>query len=115
MASQHPSSWSQQLLWVEYALHNTLTCSATGLSPFQCAYGFQPPLFPDLEEEVSCPSVQAFIRRCRGTWTQARAALLYSSDPDTEAANRRRSQAPTYQGRPKGVALHTGPTSTSRV
>ncbi|KAI3361893.1 hypothetical protein L3Q82_002216 [Scortum barcoo] len=60
MASQHPSSWSQQLLWVEYA-HNTLICSATGLSPFQCAYGFQPPLFPDLEEEVSCPSVQAFI------------------------------------------------------
>ncbi|KAI3356406.1 hypothetical protein L3Q82_017214 [Scortum barcoo] len=54
----------------EYA-HNTLTCSATGLSPFQCAYGFQPPLFPDLEEEVSCPSVQAFIRRCRRTWTQA--------------------------------------------
>ncbi|KAI3361598.1 hypothetical protein L3Q82_013738 [Scortum barcoo] len=44
MASQHPSSWSQQLLWV------------------RCAYGFQPPLFPDLEEEVSCPSVQAFIR-----------------------------------------------------
>ncbi|KAI3365323.1 hypothetical protein L3Q82_010413, partial [Scortum barcoo] len=79
MASQHPSSWSQQLLWVEYA-HNTLTCSATGLSPFQCAYGFQPPLFPDLEEEVSCPSVQAFIRRCRRTWTQARAALLRSSD-----------------------------------
>ncbi|KAI3361840.1 hypothetical protein L3Q82_002169 [Scortum barcoo] len=42
IASQHPSSWSQQLLWVEYA-HNTLTCSATGLSPFQCAYGFLAP------------------------------------------------------------------------
>ncbi|KAI3353833.1 hypothetical protein L3Q82_005048 [Scortum barcoo] len=42
--------------------------------------GFQPPLFPDLEEEVSCPSVQAFICRCRRTWTQARAALLRSSD-----------------------------------
>ncbi|KAI3376164.1 hypothetical protein L3Q82_016689 [Scortum barcoo] len=59
MASQHPSSWSQAA---------------------PCAYGFQPPLFPDLEEEVSCPSVQAFIRRCRRTWTQARAALLRSSD-----------------------------------
>ncbi|KAI3363779.1 hypothetical protein L3Q82_001208 [Scortum barcoo] len=106
MASQHPSSWSQQLLWVEYA-HNTLICSATGLSPFQCAYGFQPPLFPDLEEEVSCPSVQAFIRRCRRTWTQARAALLRSSDRYTEAANRHRSQAPTYLGRPKCVALHS--------
>ncbi|KAI3370842.1 hypothetical protein L3Q82_007128 [Scortum barcoo] len=112
MASQHPSSWSQQLLWVEYA-HNTLTCSATGLSPFfQCAYGFQPPLFPDLEEEVSCPSVQAFIRRCHWTWTQTRAALELRF---TEAVNRRRSQAPTLPGQPKGVALHTGSTPTSRV
>ncbi|KAI3375960.1 hypothetical protein L3Q82_016492 [Scortum barcoo] len=52
MASQHPSSSSQQLLWVEYA-HNTLTCSATGLSPFQCAYGFQPPLAVSLPVIVS--------------------------------------------------------------
>ncbi|XP_055489453.1 uncharacterized protein LOC129696070 [Leucoraja erinacea] len=84
-----------QLLWVEYA-HNTLTSSATGLSPFQCAYRFQPPLFPALEKEVSCPSVQAFIRRCRRTWTQARAALLRSVDRYATAANRHRTQAPTY-------------------
>ena len=71
LTSQHPSSWSEQLVWVEYA-HNTLTSSATGLSPFECAYGFQPPLFPALEKEASCPSVQAFIRRCHRT----RAALL---------------------------------------
>lgn len=37
MASRNPSSWSQQLLWVEYS-HNTLVSSASGLSPFQCAY-----------------------------------------------------------------------------
>lgn len=61
MVSKNPSIWSQELLWVEYA-HNTLTTSATGPSPFQCSYGFQPPLFPALEREVSCPSVQAFIR-----------------------------------------------------
>ncbi|TWW59252.1 Retrovirus-related Pol polyprotein from transposon opus [Takifugu flavidus] len=60
MASRHPSTWSKQLLWVEYA-HNTLTISATGPSPFQCAYGFQPPLFPALEKEASCPSVKAFF------------------------------------------------------
>ena len=36
--------------------------SATGLSPFQCAYGYQPPLFPDLEPEVAVPSAQAFVR-----------------------------------------------------
>lgn len=80
--SQNPSSWSQQLLWVEYA-HNTLTSSATGLSPFQCAYGYRLPLFPALEKEASCPSVQAF---------PLKAASRYFS-----AANRPRTQAPEYQ------------------
>uniref|UniRef100_UPI0037E8997E alpha-2-macroglobulin-like n=1 Tax=Semicossyphus pulcher TaxID=241346 RepID=UPI0037E8997E len=37
----------------------------------QCTYGYQPPLFPVLEEEVSVPSVLALIRRCRRTWNQA--------------------------------------------
>ena len=96
MVSSHPSSWSQQLLWVEYA-HNSLTSSSTGLSPFQCAYGYQPPLFPALEKEVSCPSVQAFIRRCRRTWAQARTTLLRSVSRYTATANRRRTRAPTYQ------------------
>ena len=96
MASQNPTSWSEQLLWVEYA-HNTLTSSATGLSPFECTYGFQPPLFPALEKEASCPSVQDFIRRCRRTWTRARAALLRAADRYTAASNRHRSKAPDYQ------------------
>ena len=60
MASKHPSTWSNQLLWVEYA--HTLTSSAAGLSPFQYAHGFQMLLFPALEKEASCPSVEAFIR-----------------------------------------------------
>ena len=92
MTSQNPTSWSEQLLWVEYA-HNTLTSSATGLSPFECTYGFQPPLFPALEKEASCPSVQDFIRRCRRTWTRARAALLQAADRYTTASNRHRSKA----------------------
>ncbi|KAF7640716.1 hypothetical protein LDENG_00020350 [Lucifuga dentata] len=58
VASQDPASWSSQLLWVEFT-HNTLPSSATGLSPFQCAYGFQPPLFSVEEKEVTCPSVQS--------------------------------------------------------
>lgn len=44
MVAQNSFSWPCQLLWMEYA-PNTLTSLATGLSPFQCAYGFQPPLF----------------------------------------------------------------------
>ena len=65
LVSQNPASWSKHLIWVEYA-HNTLPSSATGLSPFQCAYGYQPPLFPDLEKEVNVPSAQKFIRQPSG-------------------------------------------------
>ncbi|KAF7653476.1 hypothetical protein LDENG_00082220 [Lucifuga dentata] len=85
MVSQNPSSWSSQLLWVEYT-HNTLPSSATGMSPFQCIHGFQPPLF-SVEEEVTCPSVQSFIRRCHQTWSRARAALLCAAGRYSTAAN----------------------------
>ena len=95
VASHAPSSWAKQLVWVEYA-HNTLPTSATGLSPFQCAYGYQPPLFPEQEKEASVPSVQAFITRCRRTWLRARSALLRTSERYQRAANRRRSTAPQY-------------------
>jgi len=42
----------------------------------QCSHDFQPPLFPALQKEASCPSVEAFISHCHQTWTQARAAFL---------------------------------------
>lgn len=96
MASRNPSSWSKQLIWIEYA-HNTLPCSSTSLTPFQCAYGYQPPLFPALEEEVGVPSAQAFVRRCRRTWIRARQILLRNSERYKGTADRRRRPAPDYQ------------------
>lgn len=95
ITSQNPSSWSKQLLWVEYA-HNTLPSSATGLSPFQCSRGYQPPLFPEQEQEASVPSVQAFVQRCRRTWLRACSALLRSSNRYQRNANRHRTPAPRY-------------------
>lgn len=74
LVSEKPATWSRDLIWVECA-HNTLLCSASGLSPFQFAYSYQPPLFPVLEEEVSVPSAQALIRCCRRTWTGAHQVL----------------------------------------
>lgn len=51
------------LVCVEY-VHNSLTISASGLSPFLCVYGYQTPLLPALNREVSCPSALAYAQRC---------------------------------------------------
>ena len=52
LASCNPSSWLKQLLWIEY-VHNTLPSSVTGLSPFQCSWGYQWLLFSEQEREAS--------------------------------------------------------------
>lgn len=78
MVSSDPVTWSTLLLWVEY-VHNTLPSPATGMSAFQCIFGYQPVVFPSLEQ-VSVPSVQAQARRCRKTWHCARSALLRPSN-----------------------------------
>uniref|UniRef100_A0A3P9M8J2 Integrase catalytic domain-containing protein n=1 Tax=Oryzias latipes TaxID=8090 RepID=A0A3P9M8J2_ORYLA len=96
VAEAHPSSWSDHLDWVEYS-HNSLVSSATGLSPFECSLGFQPPLFPAQEEEVAVPSVQAHIRRCRRVWRMARRALLRAQERSCRIADAKRSSAPTYR------------------
>nr|CBN81752.1 Pol polyprotein [Dicentrarchus labrax] len=95
VAARHPVSWCSFLPWIEYA-HNSLTCAATGMSPFMAAYGFQPPLFPSQEGEVAVPSVQDHLRRCRRIWTEARAALLRTAARNQRLADRHRLPAPDY-------------------
>lgn len=63
VVSSSPSTWSALLPWVEYA-HNALVTSAIAMSPFQCVFGFQPPLFPFQEKDTSVPSVKTQARRC---------------------------------------------------
>ena len=69
VASRNPASWSLHLPWVEYA-HNSLVCSATGMSPFMASNGFQTPHFPVQEREVAVPSVQGHLRRARRVWCE---------------------------------------------
>ncbi|XDV50904.1 hypothetical protein PO909_019890 [Leuciscus waleckii] len=94
-AARNPSSWSQQLPMVEYA-HNSLPVSATGLSPFECSIGYQPPVFPSLESEVAVPSAHAFVQRCHRTWTRARETLLRVRARIKAKADRHRSRPPVY-------------------
>lgn len=96
VTSRNPSTWSSYLPWVEYA-HNSLVSSATGMSPFMVSLGFQPPLFPDQEQDVAVPSVQAHLRRCRGVWRAARAALQRTAARTRKMADRHRKPAPAYQ------------------
>lgn len=96
VTSQNPATWSSQLPWVEY-VHNSLTSSVTGLSPFEASLGYQPPLFPENETELAVPSVQHHLRHCRRVWQRVRRALLTTVDRQQDYADRRRSVAPTYQ------------------
>ena len=88
VTTSNPASWSKHLPWVEYSL-NTMVSSATGLSPFQCSLGYQPPLFPSQETEVEVSSIRAQLRRCRRVWGLARKAMVSNSDRVQRAANQK--------------------------
>lgn len=96
LAASNTASWSRHLAWAEYA-HNTLRNASTGLSPFEAQFGYQPPLFPELERNMEAQSARLFIRKCRGVWKKVRASLLRASLKQKELADRRRRRAPTYR------------------
>ncbi len=54
-------SWSRYLPWAEYA-QNSLRQNTTGLTPFQCILGYQPPLFPWTGEPSEVPAVDYWFR-----------------------------------------------------
>ncbi len=59
--------WSRYLMWAEYA-QNSLRKPATGITPFQCILGYQPPLFPWSGEPSNVPAVNDWIQRSEETW-----------------------------------------------
>ena len=111
VTTSNPASWSLHLPWVEYSL-NTMVSSATGLSPFLCSLGYQPPLFPSQEMEAAVPSVRAHLRRCWRVWKVARDAMTTNRDRVrqlTEGAN------PSLPSGSEGVAVSQGPPTTHRL
>ncbi len=80
---------------VKYA-HNSLPVSSTGLSPFQCCLGYQPPLFPSQESDAIVPSAHAFIQRCLRTWRTTREALTRTGERNKASADRHRTEPPLY-------------------
>ncbi|XP_067230540.1 rhomboid-related protein 3 isoform X1 [Chanodichthys erythropterus] len=92
----HQNSWNQYLGWAEYA-QNSLRQATTGLTPFQCVLGFQPPLFPWDGEPSNVPAVDYWFRESERVWDSAHHQLQRALRRRKMTADLRRSQAPTYQ------------------
>ncbi len=90
----HQNSWNQFLGWAEYA-QNSLRQPSTGLTPFQCVLGYQPPLFPGSGEPSDVPSVDYWFRESERVWDAAHHQRAVRRQKMT--ADLRRSEAPSYQ------------------
>ncbi|KAL0149750.1 hypothetical protein M9458_054940, partial [Cirrhinus mrigala] len=89
-------SWSRFLPWVEYA-QNSLRQDTTGLTPFQCVLGYQPPLFPWTEEPSNVPAVDHWFRESERVWDSAHHHLQRAVRRHKSFADSRRRTAPLYQ------------------
>ncbi|KAL6485488.1 hypothetical protein MHYP_G00048800 [Metynnis hypsauchen] len=96
LTSTNPSSWVEHLPWAEYA-HNTLWHSFLGMSPFDCQFGFPPPMFPEEEHEVGVPAAEQFMQHCRRAWQKDCASLLTTTEARKHGADQRRRPAPTFR------------------
>lgn len=113
---QHQADWSRYLFWAEYA-QNSLVKPATGITPFKCILGFQPPLFPWSGEPTELPSVTEWLHKSEEVWDQA-----HSLTPCCQTT-RATSQPPPPSSsrvshRPMSMAFHqrsTTPTSMSQT
>ncbi|KAK3556652.1 hypothetical protein QTP70_011930 [Hemibagrus guttatus] len=92
----HQESWNQFLDWAEYA-QNSLRQSTTGLTPFQCVLGYQPPLFPWDGEPSDVPAVDYWFWESERVWGEAHRQLQRAVRRRRMTADLRRSQAPDYQ------------------
>ncbi|KAI5615887.1 hypothetical protein C0J50_8736 [Silurus asotus] len=72
--SQDQGEWCRFLPWAEYA-QNSLHQDTTGLTPFQCVLGFQPPLFPWSDEPSDVPAVDYWFRESSRIWESAHTQL----------------------------------------
>ncbi|KAI2646962.1 Transposon Tf2-9 polyprotein [Labeo rohita] len=94
--TSHQDTWNQFLGWAEYA-QNSLRQATTGLTPFQCILRFQPPLFPWTGEPSDVPSVDHWFRESERVWDEAHQHLQRAVRRQVATADRRRSDAPTFQ------------------
>ncbi len=89
----HPS---HNLLPLKIRLYaqNSLRQQSTGLTPFQCVLGFQPPLFPWDGEPSDVPAVDYWFRESERVWDEADHHLRRAMGRRKLTADLRRSDSP---------------------
>ncbi|CAM4706099.1 unnamed protein product [Leuciscus chuanchicus] len=87
--------WNQYLPWAEYA-QNSLRQTSTGLTPFQCVLGYQPPLFPWTGEPSDVPAVQHWFTESERVWDSAHVHLQGAVRRFQQQADARRRATPHY-------------------
>ncbi|KAL0180337.1 hypothetical protein M9458_025779, partial [Cirrhinus mrigala] len=90
------SSLTRFLPWAEYT-QNSLRQDATGLTPFQCVLGYQPPLFLWMKEPSNVPAVDHWFRESERVWDSAHNHLQRAVRQRKRFADIRRRPAPDYQ------------------
>ncbi len=74
-----------------------LSSPALHWTPFQCALGYQPPLFPWSGEPSDVPSIDYWFRESERVWDAAHHQLQRAVRRRKMTADLRRSETPTYQ------------------
>ncbi|KAI5629102.1 hypothetical protein C0J50_10525, partial [Silurus asotus] len=94
--SQDQGEWCRFLPWAEYA-QNSLRQDTTGLTPFQCVLGFQPPLFPWSDEPSNVPAVDYWFRESSRIWDSAHTQLRRALRNTRRHADARRLDSPRFR------------------
>ncbi|KAL0165649.1 hypothetical protein M9458_037493 [Cirrhinus mrigala] len=105
---KHQDTWSRFLPWAEYA-QNSLKQQATGLTPFQCVLGYQPPMLPWSEEPSDVPSLDFWFQESERFWDSAHHHLQEAIRSFTQHADTRR---PSGADRGGGGFVTESPGST---
>ncbi|KAK3565362.1 hypothetical protein QTP86_007119 [Hemibagrus guttatus] len=99
----HRNSRSQYLGWAKYA-QNSLRQPSTGLTPFQCVLGYQPPLFPWSGEPSDVPAVDHWFHESEKVWDSAHHQLQRALRRRRWTADLRRYDTPVYHPGQKSLA-----------
>ncbi|KAK3561412.1 hypothetical protein QTP86_002028, partial [Hemibagrus guttatus] len=102
--SREHHRWSEFLPCAEYA-QNSLIHSSTGLTPFQCVLGYQPPLFPWSGEPSDVPAVEEWYRLSQEVWERAHVRLQRAVRRQRIQADCRHRPHLSYQANPVAYRL----------